>query len=82
MVFLYGRAGRLTAKKRRFLARAVKDTDEGDGGLVVVPGSHKSNMSPPRGVFAQAGDFESELAFPVHNPGAKAGGLGRHCRFG
>ena len=49
----------------------LKDTNEGDGGLVVVPGSHKSNMSPPRGVFTQAGDFESELAFPVHNPGAK-----------
>lgn len=50
------------------------DVDEGDGGLVVVPGSHKSNY-PSAGVFTQKGDFESELARPVHNPGVKAGDL-------
>ena len=50
------------------------DVDEGDGGLVVVPGSHKSNY-PSAGVFTQKGDFDSELARPVHNPGVKAGDL-------
>ena len=37
--------------------------------------SHKSNLRPPAGVFTQANDFESNLAFPVHNPPAKAGDL-------
>ena len=37
--------------------------------------SHKCNMRPPPGIFTQRDDYESRLAFPVHNPGVKAGDL-------
>jgi hypothetical protein len=53
------------------------DVEEGDGGLVVVPGSHKSNYRPPAGMFTQTDDFESQLGndLAVHNPPVKAGDL-------
>lgn len=50
------------------VAFQLHDVNEGDGGLAVVPGSHKSNYEMPPGLR-----YMEELTDMIHNPPAKAG---------
>ena len=50
------------------VAFQLHDVNAGDGGLAVVPGSHKSNFPMPPGL--QFMEAETDM---IHNPAAKAG---------
>ena len=50
----------------------LTDVNEGDGGLGLIPGSHKMNFALPAEIAAS---WRTSITPPVHNPPAKAGGL-------
>ena len=50
----------------------LTDVNEGDGGLGLIPGSHKMNFKLPDHI---ATSWRTSITPPVHNPPAKAGDL-------
>ena len=50
----------------------LTDINPGDGGLGLIPGSHKMNFSLPPEISAS---WRTSITPPVHNPPAKAGDL-------
>lgn len=50
----------------------LTDVNEGDGGLGLIPGSHKMNFAMPATISAS---WRNSITPPVHNPPANAGDL-------